>query len=674
MSQIQKKFIAPDAVDESKIKLNNDGAIRSRNFADSADVDLIKLNASDEAQIDQDLNMNASDIVNVGLVDGRDVSVDGANLDSHLNGGPSKHDATEVDYEQSDGSKKDIQATSDDVENALRDLDNFKISRAGLIPFTANQSFGGFKATNLADPTSNQDAATKFYVDSAISGASEFSDSLFRIKDNGDPTKKIAFEASGIATATTRTITMPDSNVDLGKVATAIQKDGSVTFTANQPMGGFKLTGLAAGSGAGDSVRYEQAILVSGANAFAANQSFGGFKATNLADPTSNQDAVTLSYFNARLLGLKPKESVRVAANSNISISSGLENGDVVDGITLATGDRVLLFAQTAPEENGIYVASASGAASRASDFDSLSPIDEVNGSWFPAREGSYAGLTFVQYGVVAVLETDPINFEYYDFNANLIGGDMISKTGSTFSVDLASDAGLESSNPGNVAGQLRVKLDGATLSRSSSGLKVSTGGISNNEVNAAAAIAYSKLNLSNSIVNADINAAAAIAYSKLNLSNSIVNADIAAGAAIADSKLATISTANKVSGSAVQLNASGALEDSTGLRVRVDGSTVKRNGSNNLEALKAHSQKITLSGTDITNQYVDLAQAAYSAASISLVPVGGIEQEQAVDYTVSLTGGSGGVTRLTFAGDLATGGAAELVAADKLVVKYSYL
>lgn len=64
---------------------------------------------------------------------------------------------------------------------------------------------------------------------------------------------------------------------------------------------------------------------------------------------------------------------------------------------------------------------------------------------------------------------------------------------------------------------------------------------IVNADVNTAAAIAYSKLNLSNSIVNADINTAAAIAYSKLNLSNSIVNADVNSAAAIAYSKLAAL-------------------------------------------------------------------------------------------------------------------------------------
>ena len=74
---------------------------------------------------------------------------------------------------------------------------------------------------------------------------------------------------------------------------------------------------------------------------------------------------------------------------------------------------------------------------------------------------------------------------------------------------------------------------------------------IVNADISASAAIAYSKLSLGTSIVNADISASAAIAYSKLSLGTSIVNADVSATAAIVDTKLATISTALKVSNSA---------------------------------------------------------------------------------------------------------------------------
>lgn len=53
-------------------------------------------------------------------------------------------------------------------------------------------------------------------------------------------------------------------------------------------------------------------------------------------------------------------------------------------------------------------------------------------------------------------------------------------------------------------------------------------------------------------IVDADINAAAAISWSKVNTALQVVNADVSATAAIVDTKLAQITTASKVSGAAI--------------------------------------------------------------------------------------------------------------------------
>lgn len=66
-------------------------------------------------------------------------------------------------------------------------------------------------------------------------------DTVFRISDDGDVTKKIAFQASGISTGTVRTITMPDSNVNLGLVATAIQstEKGAANGVATLDAGGL---------------------------------------------------------------------------------------------------------------------------------------------------------------------------------------------------------------------------------------------------------------------------------------------------------------------------------------------------------------------------------------------------------------------------------------------------
>ncbi len=82
----------------------------------------------------------------------------------------------------------------------------------------------------------------------------------------------------------------------------------------------------------------------------------------------------------------------------------------------------------------------------------------------------------------------------------------------------------------------------------------------------------------------------------------------------------------------------------------------------------KPNYESLTLDGTDITNQYKDLA-FLIEPNSLQLF-VQGIKQELTDDYTLSTVGS---ITRLSFAGGLATGGASELVASDKLRVHYRY-
>lgn len=77
---------------------------------------------------------------------------------------------------------------------------------------------------------------------------------------------------------------------------------------------------------------------------------------------------------------------VRVVATTNITIASALEDGDTVDGVTLATNDLVLLAGQTAPAENGVYVVPASGAASRHASFNTY---DAHCGRYFSVMEGT---------------------------------------------------------------------------------------------------------------------------------------------------------------------------------------------------------------------------------------------------------------------------------------------
>lgn len=66
----------------------------------------------------------------------------------------------------------------------------------------------------------------------------------------------------GAALSDGQTVSAAEHNTLRNDLATAltlcVTRDGQSPATANLPMGGFKLTGLAAGSGNGESVRYEQ--------------------------------------------------------------------------------------------------------------------------------------------------------------------------------------------------------------------------------------------------------------------------------------------------------------------------------------------------------------------------------------------------------------------------------
>lgn len=86
------------------------------------------------------------------------------------------------------------------------------------------------------------------------------------------------------------------------------------------------------------------------------------------------------------------------------------------------------------------------------------------------------------------------------------------------------------------------------------------------------------------------------------------------------------------------------------------------------------NKETFVLSGTDITNQYVDLAHVARTNSILFQVKnAGALLEGASYDYSVSYTGGAGGNTRITFLNDLATGGNAALVATDVVQVNYVY-
>jgi hypothetical protein len=88
---------------------------------------------------------------------------------------------------------------------------------------------------------------------------------------------------------------------------------------------------------------------------------------SNTAIPTQ---AAVKSYVDAAVQGLSWKQAVRVATTAAGTLASSFANASTVDGVTLATGDRILIKNQATGSENGIYIVAASGAPTRALDAD----------------------------------------------------------------------------------------------------------------------------------------------------------------------------------------------------------------------------------------------------------------------------------------------------------------
>lgn len=109
----------------------------------------------------------------------------------------------------------------------------------------------------------------------------------------------------------------------------------------------------------------------------------------------------------------------RVATTANIVIATALNAGDVIDGVTLASGDRVLVKDQSTPSQNGPYVAGASPA--RAPDADATGELipgtkiriteGDQNGDteWAITTDGTITigttGITFAKMGSVSSLD-----------------------------------------------------------------------------------------------------------------------------------------------------------------------------------------------------------------------------------------------------------------------------
>ena len=235
-------------------------------------------------------------------------------------------------------------------------------------------------------------------------------------------------------TLTNKTLTSPDINtpdIDGGTIdGTAINNS---TIGASTPTSGAFTTvtvdNLTINGNAISSTSGDIAISPNGSGVINASTS----RITGVVDPTGAQDAATKAYVDAVKVGLDFKDSVRVASTANLTISGP---GAAIDGITLSSGNRVLVKNQSTGSQNGIYVFNGAGSAmTRATDADSNAEV--TSGLFVFVEEGSLNsdnGFVLTTDGSITVGSTALV-FTQFSGAGQIVAGAAITKSGNTLNV-----------------------------------------------------------------------------------------------------------------------------------------------------------------------------------------------------------------------------------------------
>lgn len=182
-------------------------------------------------------------------------------------------------------------------------------------------------------------------------------------------------------------------------------------------------------------------------------------KIQNLADPSTATDAATKQYVDNVARGLYWKDPVRAATTANGTLATAFAAGQVIDGVTLATGNRILLKNQTAGAENGIYVVAASGAPSRALDADGGTELNP--GTAVTVAEGTVNGdkVYMLTSDAAVTIGTTSQTWSVLGGGTTYTGSNGILLTGSNFTAVAAPSGGL-------TVGASGIGIDTAVVAR----------------------------------------------------------------------------------------------------------------------------------------------------------------------------------------------------------------
>ena len=359
--------------------------------------------------------------------------------------------------------------------------------------------------------------------------------------------------------------------------------------------------------------------------------------------PSNAADVTTKAYVDGIVgNGIFWKEPAEAASTSNVNLSN--PGTSTFDGVSLSSGDRVLIKDQTSAPENGIYVFNGSSSAmTRATDADTAEELQSA--AIFVNSGSTFSDQAFVETQTISSLGSDDVAFVRFSGLGIVDAGVALAKSGDTLNVQI-DDSSIEV----NGSDQLQVKASGITNAMLAGSIEAgklagSIGDGKLNQITSANKVAGSSVQLNGS---GGLENSSGIKISDLGVTNAMLAGSITAAklaGSIGDDKLNQIVTADKVAGSSVQLAGSGGLTNATGLKIDAAGVT------NAMLAGSIADSKL--------NQITTSNKVAGS--SVQIAGSGGLEDDSGLKIS------AGGVSNAMLAGSIADSKLLQVTSANKI-------
>lgn len=351
--------------------------------------------------------------------------------------------------------------------NTLTNIANASLTNSSVTIGTTNIALGATtltlagitSVTVTQDPSSGLQLATKQYVDN-ISGTGIHIHTPVRVES---PTPLTATYANGGTTPTVIAITGTDT----------LQ-----TSTAH---------GLSVGD-----------VIAFGANSNGLTAGFGYFVQSI---PAADTMTLAASFGGAKLTGFTNGTGLTITSRANAGVGATLTNAGaqaalVIDGITLAVNDRVLIYTQASAFQNGVYTVTDVGSGStnwvltRASTenvYNPNSPNGLGEGDYFYVTSGvTGAGESYVltTTGTI-VFGTTNLTFTQFSSSQVYSAGTGLTLTGTTFSItNTAVSAGSYGS--ASAVGTFTVNAQGQLTAASNTSIAINANQITAGTVDTA--------------------------------------------------------------------------------------------------------------------------------------------------------------------------------------------